>query len=198
MPKEQADAVKALIVDLFPRLSGVYGHSNYGSDSLSRWSREQRISAPEYCPRYFTYAVPRNDVPDAEVTAILDTANRRAAVEVETRLTMHLVESKARRVIEKLRAIEATDDPTAAETLAIVIAKHGKSIPNPPALFSFAEPSSQAAILISPLLRRILSRADRIAAAKRVIETAQPLWFGAECVRWLYVTDKPEKQDSNT
>jgi len=198
MPKEQADAVKALLVDLFPRLSGVYGHSNYGSDSLSRWSREQRISAPEYCPRYFTYAVPRNDVPDAEVTAILGTANRRDAAEVETRLTMHLVGSKARRVIEKLRAIEATVDPTAAETLAIVMAKLGKSIPNPPALFSFTEPSSQAAILISHLLRRIPDRADRIAASKRVMETAQPLWFGAECVRWLYVTDKPEKQDSNT
>jgi predicted KAP-like P-loop ATPase len=49
MPKEHADAVKALLVDLFPRLSGVYGHTNYGSDWLSRWSRERRISSPEYC-----------------------------------------------------------------------------------------------------------------------------------------------------
>ncbi|MBI3320377.1 MAG: hypothetical protein HYZ89_07335, partial [Candidatus Omnitrophica bacterium] len=180
------------------RLSGVYGHGSYGSDSLSRWSREKRISAPEYCPRYFTYAVPRNDVSDAEITAILDAANHRNAAEVETRLTAHLVGSKAGRVIEKFRAIEATVNPTAAETLAIVMAKLGKNIPNPPALFSFAEPPSQAAILISNLLRQIPDRANRIAASKRVVETAQPLWFGAECVSWLYVTDKPEKQDNNT
>ncbi len=198
MLKEHADAAKALLVDLFPRLSGVYGHSNYGSDWLSRWSRERRISAPEYCPRYFTYAVPRNDVPDTEVTAILDTANHGDAAAVETRLTTHLAGSKARRVIEKLRAIEATVNPEAAETLAIVMAKLGRNIPNPPALFSFAEPPSQAAILISHLLRRIPDRADRIAAGKRVMETAEPLWFGVECVHWLYVTDKPEKQDSNT
>lgn len=198
MPKEHADAVKALLVDLFPRLSGVYGHSNYGSSWLSRWSRERRISAPEYCPRYFTYAVPRNDVPDAEVTAILDTANHGDAAALETRLTTHLAGSKARRVIEKLRAIEATVNPMGAGTLAIVMAKLGRNIPNPPALFSFAEPPSQAAILISHLLRRIRDRADRIAAGKRVMETAEPLWFGVECVRWLYVTDKPEKQDSNT
>lgn len=198
MPKEHADGVKTLLIDLFPRLSGVYGHGSYGSDSLSRWSGERRISAPEYCPRYFTYAVPRNDVPDAEVAAILAAANQGNAAEVETRLTTHLVGSKARRVIEKFRAIEATVNPTAAETLAIVMAKLGKNIPNPPALFSFAEPPSQAAILISNLLRRIPDRANRIAASKRVVETAQPLWFGAECVNWLYVTDKPEKQDNNT
>jgi hypothetical protein len=197
MPTEHALAVKALLVDLFPRLSGAYGHGNYGSDWLSRWSRERRISAPEYCPRYFTYAVPRNDVPDAEVTAILDTVNHDAAA-VEARLSTYLAGSKARRVIEKLRAVEATVNPAAAETLAIVMAKLARNIPNPPALFSFAEPPSQAAILISHLLRQIPGRPERIAAAKRVMESAEPLWFGVECVRWLYVTDKPEKQDSNT
>jgi predicted KAP-like P-loop ATPase len=198
MPKEHADAVKALLVDLFPRLSGVYGRSSYGSDWLARWSRERRVCSPEYCPRYFSYAVPRNDVPDAEVTGILDAAGHAAAAEVETRLTMHLAGSKARRLIEKLRAVEATVNPVAAGTVAIAIAKLGRNIPNPPALLSFAEPPSQAAILISHLLRRIPDQPDRIAAAKRVIQAAEPLWFGVQCIRWLHVTDKPEKQDSNT
>lgn len=198
MPREHADAVKALLVDLFPRLSGVYGQVNYGTDWLSRWSRERRISAPEYCPRYFTYAIPLNDVPDADVTAMLETANHGDAAAVETRLTTHLAGSKARRVIDKFRAIEGMAGPTAAATLAIVVAKLAKNIPNSPALFSFAEPPSQAAILISHLLRRIPERGDRIAAGKRVMQAAEPLWFGVECVRWLYVTDKPEKQDSNT
>lgn len=198
MPNEHAEAVKTLLVDLFPRLSSVYRHSNYGSDSLSRWSRERRISSPEYCPRYFTYAVPRNDVPDADIMALLDAAMKQEEASVEACLTTHLAGSKARRVIEKLRAIEVTVDPKAAEMLTIVMAKLGKNIPNPPALFSFAEPPSQAAILISHLLRRIPDGARRIAAARRVIEAADPLWFGVECLRWLYVTDKPEKQDSNT
>ncbi|MDW7760405.1 MAG: P-loop NTPase fold protein [Acidobacteriota bacterium] len=198
MPKEHALAAQALLVDLFPRMSGVFGHSNYGSDWLSRWSRERRISAPEYCARYFTYTIPRNDVPDAAVAAMLDAASQGNAAAVETYLTTYLTGSTARRVIEKLRAFEATVDPISAETLAIVMAKLGKNIPNPPALFSFAEPPSQAAILISHLLRRIPNRAARISAAKRVVEIAEPLWFGVECVRWLYVSDKPEKQDSNT
>jgi hypothetical protein len=117
---------------------------------------------------------------------------------VEACLTTHLAGSQAGRVIEKLRAIEATVDPASAGMLAIVLAKLGKNIPNPPALFSFAEPPSQAAILISHLLRRIPDRTNRLAAAGRVMEAADPPWFGVECVRWLYITDKPAKQDRNT
>ena len=30
------------------------------------------------------------------------------------------------------------------------------------------------------------------------MKAASPLWFAAECIRWLYVTDKPEKQHKNT
>ena len=198
MPKEHAEAVKTLLIDLFPRMSSVFGNTSYGSDWLTRWSRERRISSPDYCPRYFTYAVPYNDIPDGEITEILDAANQDDAAVVETRLTNHLAGPKARRIIEKLRTVEVTINPKSAVFIAITIAKLGKIIPNPTALFSFAEPPSQAAILISHLLQRIPDRADRIAAAKRVMEAAEPLWFGAACARWLYVTDKPEKQDSNT
>jgi hypothetical protein len=48
------------------------------------------------------------------------------------------------------------------------------------------------------LLRRIPDRALRVAAATRVVAAADPLWFGAEVVEWLYVTDKPEKAEANT
>lgn len=196
MPKDQADAVRALLIDLFPRLSGVYRNIDYRSDWLSRWSREQRISAPGYCPRYFAYAVPNNDVPDAEVLGLLDAANQANAAGVEERLTIHLAGPRARRLIEKLRAIETTVDPNAAQMLAINIVRLGQNVPNPPELFSTG-PASQAAILISHLLSRIPDRAKRTIVAKDVVQAANPLWFGAECVRWLYVTDKPEKQDSN-
>ncbi|MFL6623125.1 MAG: P-loop NTPase fold protein [Sulfurifustis sp.] len=199
MPKEHADAAASLVVDLFPRLSGtLYPGSGYGNDWLPRWSREQRISAPDYCARYFTYAIPNNDIPDAEVTALLKDAERGDSADLRARVRAHLTGPKACRFIEKLRAREDVVDRTAAEVLAVVLAGLGAVIPNPAALFSFAEPPSEAGILISHLLRRIASRAERLAAAKRVMEIADPLWFGAECLRWLYVTDKPERQDQNT
>ena len=33
--------------------------------------------------------------------------------------------------------------------------------------------------------------------AKEVVRLADPLWFACECLRWLYVTDDEQKQDSN-
>ena len=198
MPQGHADAVKALIIDLFPRLSGAYGHSSYGDDWLSRWSDEQRICAPEYCPRYFTYSVPHNDVPDSEVTAMLEIARGGDDASLDSSLIFQLHGPKAGRVIEKLRAIEKTVNPVTAETLAVALSKTGKAIPNPRAFFAIAEPPTQAGILIANLLKRIDDRASRVAAGQRVLEAAEPLWFGAECLRWMHVTDKPEKDDSNT
>jgi ABC-type branched-subunit amino acid transport system ATPase component len=198
IPSDHAKAVKELLIDLFPRLSGVFGNSTYADDWLSRWSKERRISSPEYCPRYFAYAVPGSDIPDAEIVALVDAATKGEEAAVEAGLATHLADRRAGRVIEKLRAIETTVDPNAAEMLAKTIAKLGKNIPNPPALFTYKEAPGQAAILISHLLRRIPDRVRRVVVAKRVIEAADPLWFGAECIQWLYLTDKPEKQDSNT
>lgn len=199
MPKDDVDAVTSLIVDLFPRLTSAYGKGGgYGNDWLPRWSREQRISAPDYCARYFTYAIPNNDVPDAQLAALLNEARGGDTPQLRARVQTHLTGPKARRFIEKLRAHEQTADRTAAETLAVVLASLGALIPNPAALFSFAEPPAQAAILISHLLRRISDRAERLTVAERVMETADPLWFGAECLHWLHVTNKPEKQDKNT
>ena len=198
MPQDHSDAVKALLIDLFPRLSGAYGHSSYDSDWLSGWSDGQRICAPEYCPRYFTYSVPHSDVPDSEVTAILDIARGGDGASLDSRLVSQLHGRKAGRLIEKLRAVEKTINPTAAETLAVALSKTGKTIPNPHAFFAVAEPPTQAAILISNLLKRIDHAATRVAAGRRVLEAAEPLWFGAQCLRWMHVTDEPEKEISNT
>ena len=197
MDEDQADAVKELIIELFPRLGGAYGRSSYGSDWLSRWSSEQRICAPEYCPRYFMYSVPHNDVPDSEVTALLEIARGGDDASLKSRLVSQLHGPKAGRVVEKLRAFEKTVDPIGAETLAIVLSETGKAIPNPHGFFAIAEPPTQAAILIANLLKR-LHPASRVAAGRRVLEAAEPLWFGAECLRWMHVTDEPEKDDSNT
>ena len=198
MQQGHADAVKELIGDLFPRLGGAYGRSSYASEWLTTWSDEQRICAPDYCPRYFAYSIPQDDVPDSEVTAILGLAASADGESVGSRLAPHLQGAKAGSVIEKLRAVEGTVDPRAAETLAVALSKMGVELPNPQGFYAAAEPPTQAAILISHLLRRIDVPAGRVAAGRRVLEAAEPLWFGAECLRWMHVTDKPERDDSNT
>jgi hypothetical protein len=62
----------------------------------------------------------------------------------------------------------------------VAIAANAKHIPNPPTLFSFAEPVSQAGILISHLIRRLPPGEPRVSLTKQVIDSADPLWFGSE------------------
>jgi hypothetical protein len=56
---------------------------------------------------------------------------------------------------------------------------------------------SQAGILISHLIKRLNAGEARLALTKQVIESADPLWFGAEVLRWLYVTDDADKANRN-
>lgn len=198
LSREDADAVRTLLMEMFPRLSSAYGRGAYTHDWLSQWCKERRISSPEYCSRYFAFAIDRNDVSESEISQLLDAAVAQDHAGVQVLLAKYLIGQRARQSIGKLRGIEGDVNPVAAEVLAVCIASLGELLPNPRALFSVGEPPSQAAILVSHLLKRIPPGSSRVAAAQRVMAAAEPLWFGAECMRWLYVTNKPEEQESNT
>lgn len=197
LSEEQA-AIKSLLKGLFPRLGSAYGGSCYGSDWLSPWAKAKRICSPDYCPRYFSYCVPKSDVRDSEMDAIYAKAAKEPASEVGKDIVAFFTGSKAKRVIERMRQREENTPPEAVSSLCLTIAANAKHIPNPPSLFSFAEPVSQAGILISHLIRRLPAGPERVALAKQVIEAADPLWFGDEVLRWLHVTDDADKADSNT
>jgi len=197
LTQDEVDAVKGLLVSLFPRLAGAYGNTNYRSDWIERWSRERRVSSPQYAARYFTYGVPHDDVSDAELGVMIGIAARGSVPELRTAISSHLDGRTASRLIEKLRGIESSVDPATAASLVQAIGPLGAHIPNPRSLMGFETPTGQAGILISHLLRRIPDRARRLEVAKQAMADADPLSFGVECLRWFRVTDKPEKEDAN-
>lgn len=198
MEQDHAEVAKELLKDLFPRLRGGYGNIDYDRESLERWSREQRISSPEYCSRYFTQSISARDIADSEIAAIIAMAGSGDVDELTTRVASHLSGPQAGRTIEKFRQIETNVDPLTAKTLATAIARNADRLPNPASLYSFAEPPSRAAILISKLLQTITDRAERVAVVESLLQVAEPLWFAAECLRWCRVTDEPEKESKNT
>jgi ABC-type hemin transport system ATPase subunit len=198
MPSEEQDAVKRVLKELFPRLGPNFGGSNYGSDWLSIWSKDKRICSPDYCSRYFSYAVPRTDVRDSEIDAIISMALVDKRVELSNSLELCFTKGKAKRVIERLRQRETEISPAAIHSLCVAIAALAKHLPNPPALFDFGETPAQAAILISHLIRLLPQGHQRLEAASSVISAADPLWFGAECIRWFHVTEEDDKAEHNT
>lgn len=198
LPSEEQEAIKSLLKDLFPRLGSAYGGGSYGSDWLPPWAKTKRICSPDYCPRYFSYSVPTSDVRDSEMDALYTKGAKAPAADVGKDIAAFFTSGKAKRVIERMRQHEESTQPEAVGSLCLAIAESAKHIPNPPSLFSFAEPVSQAGILISHLIKRLPAGEPRVTLAKQVIEAADPLWFGAEVLRWLHVTDDADKADSNT
>ena len=198
MQVEHVVVVKDILMELFPRLRGAYNNIIYGSENLVRWSREQRISSPEYCSRYFMHSIPPDDIAHSEMSAMIAIAENGDLEELTTRISSHFSGPRAGRTIEEFRKVESKLDPLTARTLAIAVAKNVERLPNQPALLPFAEPPSRAAILISHLLQTILDRDDRVSVMESIIEAAKPLWFAAECLRWCRVTDDPEKESKNT
>lgn len=198
LPPEEQEAIKSILRDLFPRLGSPYGAPNYGSDWLIPWERAKRICSPDYCPRYFAYSIPTNDVRDSEIDRLYVKAIEGATTDVSKLIANFFTSGKAKRVIEKLRRNEESTSPEAVEPLCLAIAANAKHIPNHPALFSPGEPASQAGILVSFLIERLPRGEQRLTLAKRVIAAADPLWFGDEVLRWLYVTDDKDKVDRNT
>lgn len=136
---------------------------------------------------------------DKRIVVLVDDIDRLDKHETHTLFRLaYFTGGKARRVIERMRQREASTSPQAVASLCVAIAANAKHIPNPPSPFSFAEAVSQAGILISRLIERLPGGTPRVTLAKQVIEAADPLWFGAEVLRWLHVTDDADKADSNT
>jgi hypothetical protein len=197
---EAADgkAAQSLVSTLFPRMRSAFGGPSYGNDLAERWTKQKRVCSPEYCPRYFSYTVPKSDLRDSEMTELYTKATTGNGAEVCKDINRYFSEGKAKRVIERMRQQEEGTPPEAVSALCVAIAENAKKIPNLPALFSYAQPVSQAGILVSHLIRRLPAGEERIALVKQVIEAADPLWFGAEVIRWLYITDDLDKEEHNT
>lgn len=198
MDSEHAAVVRDILKDLFPRLRGGYDNVVYDDEHLERWSREQRISSPEYCPRYFTHSIPPGDVANAEISAMIAMAENGDTENLTAQISSHFSGLQAERTIEKLREVEFKVDPSSAKTLAIAVAKSAEQLPNRVSVFSFAEPLAQAAILIANLLKAIPDRDQRVSIMNSIVKSTPSLWFAAECLRWCRVTDDAEKESKNT
>lgn len=198
MDAAEGKAAQSLVSTLFPRLKAAFGGASYGNGSAERWTKQKRVCSPEYCPRYFLYSVPRSDVRDSEMNELYAKAAKEPAAEVGKDILAYFSGGKAKRVIERMRQHEESTPPEAVASLCVALAENAKNIPNPPSLFGFGQPVSQAGILISNLIKRLPAGEQRVAVAKQVIDAADPLWFGAEVMRWLHVTDDADKVDHNT
>lgn len=173
--------VRSLLEHLFPRLSNM----GYGSDWDEAWAREQRICSEAYFKRYFSYAVPVGDVPDAAVGTLIDLAEQGNQAALDQSLTEISESNGVKRLIFKLRTQEEAINATAARHLAIAIARNGSVLPREQEALISDWTFMQGAILISKLVCRIDAGDARDEMAREIVRSVESLPFALECFRWI-------------
>ena len=67
IPPIHKEAVKRLMIRLFPKVEAIWGGSSYGSDWMPAWRKSLRVCSPNRFPLYFRYSLPSGYISNAEM-----------------------------------------------------------------------------------------------------------------------------------
>ena len=191
----EADAARKLLQALFPRVKGAFGNRHYGDEWDRKWEKEQRVCAAHYFPRFFSYAVPVHDVPDQELSLVINGLSEVGDDEAAKLVRAFAERGAAAILVKKLRSCAEEIPVPATEKLAKTLARVGGAFPRESGPFFSLSTFSQAAMLVSKLVERLPNDGSREELARQIIQEAEPLSFAAECLRWLQSgDDKPEEE----
>lgn len=189
LTKEERDDVTGALRELFPRIERLYSNYHYGHESIPGWHEAQRICAPNYFDRYFSYGIPVGDLADADLKRFLSGVVSMSEEESAAAVA-HLYEtSSAKRFVEKLRPLESSLDGLTLRAVALAISATSDVLPDPLAgpMSGVVSAFGQAAMHIAVALAR-LDQSERAPLVRTIIQTTPSIPFASEVLRWSRVT----------
>jgi len=81
--KDDVDAVKRLLMRLFPKLESVWGNSRYGADFEKDWRKQLRICSSDIFPIFFRLALPEGKLSTQDIHRSLSLAEDTTAFSEE-------------------------------------------------------------------------------------------------------------------
>lgn len=187
---EEIDGILSLLQSMFPKLQSVYGNTHYGSDWEQSWSEAQRICSPAYFQRYFTYAIPEDDISDETIQNLIRLSSNDKLDETAKLLDQLVTIQNSDRLIRKLRSRVKSVSKKSSIILTKTILMYSCRYPNPKNLYNFNNPFVQAAMLVSDLIQNVTDKNERLSLSCFAINNASDLVFSAEIFRWLRGEDK--------
>lgn len=182
---EDEEHVKGVLRELFPRIERLYSNTHYGTESIPAWHAAQRICAPSYFDRYFSYGIPIGDLADSELRGFLDQLHDLSEESAVLGLKELYEKANPKRVMEKLRPLETTFDSVTARELSYAVSGTGDVIPDPPTspMSGTTSAFEQAAMHIASMLLSIPT-AERATVVRHIIGSSPSLPFASEVLRW--------------
>lgn len=116
-PKHQ-EAVKNIVVRLFPKLEAVFENTHYGSSWSAKWRRDLRVCSPEVFDPYFQFGVSPDVLSRAELDELVavatDPEDVRSILVAASRIRRPDGTTKAREILERLQDVVDDFSPEAA------------------------------------------------------------------------------------
>ncbi|WP_127533318.1 KAP family P-loop NTPase fold protein [Paenibacillus kobensis] len=174
---------ESLLTELFPKVDAFLESNkrwlnNRGpSDGLN----EKRIGTGQYFPRYFLYAIPKNDISDLILASFFNALNDISLEEAVQQLLDLIEGMQPSRFIEKLQQFKEKLTPEAGIMLAKAIAHTEHLFPDETAVFSFLTSRSRSIALIISLLKTIDPGETRLDAAKVILNEIKSLEYTTLC-----------------
>lgn len=189
------EAYISLLENLFPKLNAVYGNMFYGNEYYEEWSSEQRICSNDYFFRYFSYAVPSNDIPDMEISKIIDSCVSKGnnISKDNNPLAEIITNNNAEVLIKKLRYKSSNLTSEQSKFLAYSVCYQSSDFPNPINGMWFTT-FKQAAILVSDLVQNI-EQENRVELIKECINKSDDINFKFEIFRWMKKESEDKKEE---
>ena len=194
LDENEKDAAKDLIKYLFPIIEWVFGGATYnGLQWEDKWAENKRIASRAYYRRYFIYSVPEDDISDTEMEEFLEKIKNLNLDAVAAEIKKLIGNNRAEVFISKLKKYEKGLSTDLAKKLSLAISKSGDIFHEPDILFSFLGPFSQAAILISRLVKQVPKSEGRLDLAKEIVDKGEPISFVSECFLWMRASKEHEE-----
>lgn len=193
---DEVNEILKILLYLFPKLNNIFGNTSYGSDWEKQWNENQRICSSQYFQRYFTYSIPKGDIPDYFINDLLFSTDKFiSSEEILERIEEVITIRNAEVLISKIRSRTEKIKTEKSKVLALAISKLGDKLPNPQTLF-FSNAYYRGAMLTGDLVESLERKSEQIELANSIIESASSLNFAIDCFSW-FRKDKKENPNPN-
>lgn len=183
--EQERKVIEKIIQKLFPRTSGAFGNSHYGTSWYDAWEREKRIASPNYFQRYFDFGVSDDDVSDIELKQFIENLITRTEKKNASEIKKLVSNNREELFLQKISLLADNLEEDKAIKLAKAITLSSELFPkaNQDSILLGWNAFSNAARLLRHLVESITDENRRLEIAIELASTA-PLDFAYEYFRF--------------
>lgn len=186
LTKREKSSIKALLIELFPRLNEAF-HNTFQHNGDTIWFKEKRIVSPEYFNRFFSYAVIEGELSDVSFESFIQGISKNENDKIIIELKKLISKSSIDNFLHKIRSFENDFDWNTSIKLTTAISQIVSDFPDNKSAFGFVvnNPREQAAIFIYQLLKKHSNKDESFELAKELMKKAEPFEFAYKINNWL-------------